>query len=97
MGTLLLHEPCIYFYLLYVGALGIAFIWDYWRNPPRGGNDARTLRTEQAWEGAALPPLSDSQEFFSVSKGERRTDKEREHTGPVTTSGALRESHRPEF
>jgi hypothetical protein len=31
MGTLLLHNPWIQFYLLYVGPLGVAFIWDYLR------------------------------------------------------------------
>jgi hypothetical protein len=34
MGTLLLHHPLVQFYLVYVGALLVALIWDYWRNPP---------------------------------------------------------------
>jgi hypothetical protein len=29
MGSLLLHNPLVQFYLLFVGALGVAFIWDY--------------------------------------------------------------------
>jgi hypothetical protein len=33
MGALLLHNPWIQFYLVWVGALGIAFIWDYMRGP----------------------------------------------------------------
>jgi hypothetical protein len=34
MGTFLLHNPWIQFYLLYAGALWIAFLWDYLRRSP---------------------------------------------------------------
>jgi hypothetical protein len=34
MGNLLLHHPLIQFYLLFVAALFVAFLWDYLRNPP---------------------------------------------------------------
>ena len=38
MGSLLLHNPWVQFYLLYVGALLVAFVWDLLR-------DARATRT----------------------------------------------------
>ena len=85
MGAILLRHPLVHFYLLSVGVLGVAFLWDYWRNPPGGGHDARTLPNERALEGARVPPLPGPQEFYSVSKGELRTDREREPTGPLTT------------
>jgi hypothetical protein len=30
MGTLLLHNQLVQFYLLFAGALGVALLWDYW-------------------------------------------------------------------
>ena len=46
MGTLLLHNPWVQFYLLYVAALFVACIWDYLRNPPAIQDDSRTPRNE---------------------------------------------------
>jgi hypothetical protein len=34
MGYYLLEHPLVQLYLLYVGALSIAFIWDRLRHPP---------------------------------------------------------------
>jgi hypothetical protein len=31
MDTLLLHNPLVHFYVLYVAALFVAHFWDYWR------------------------------------------------------------------
>jgi hypothetical protein len=39
MGSLLLHDSRIQFYLLFVGVLWIAVKWDYLRNPPAGGDN----------------------------------------------------------
>jgi hypothetical protein len=36
MGTLLLHNPCVQFYLLCLGALSIALIWDRLCKPSQG-------------------------------------------------------------
>jgi hypothetical protein len=33
MGTFLLHDAWIQFYLAYVGALLFVYIWDWWHNP----------------------------------------------------------------
>jgi hypothetical protein len=45
METLVLHNPLIHFYLLYVTALSIALIWDYWRRPAVQ-NRARSVSAE---------------------------------------------------
>jgi hypothetical protein len=42
MGTLLLHDPWIQFYLLLLGAFGVAFIGGFLRNPPATRDGART-------------------------------------------------------
>jgi len=42
MGTLLLHNPRIQFYLLYFAAWFVACIWDYLRNPPAIQDDSRS-------------------------------------------------------
>ena len=42
MGTLLLHNPWVQFYLLYVGALGVVVLWVCLRNPPATLDGART-------------------------------------------------------
>jgi hypothetical protein len=44
MGALLLHNPWIQFYLVWVGALGIAFIWDYMRGPTATEDGTPTSR-----------------------------------------------------
>jgi hypothetical protein len=41
MGTLLLHDPWVCFYLLYVGALSVAFICAHPRTPPATGDGAK--------------------------------------------------------
>ena len=42
MGTLLLHDPWVHFYLLYVAAVFVACIWDSLRNLPAIQDDSRT-------------------------------------------------------
>ena len=37
MVTLLVHDPWVQCYLVLVGTLSIAFIWDYLRQPGRPG------------------------------------------------------------
>jgi hypothetical protein len=44
MGNILLHNPWIQFYLLYVTALSVAFIWDYLRNAARQNAPQPVLR-----------------------------------------------------
>src|SRR5271166_6289799 len=77
MGTLLLHNPRIQFYLLYFAAWFIACIWDYLRNPPAIQDDSRTPRNEVAHGAPGLFPSAASQTPpRSVSRPGRRTDKE---------------------
>jgi hypothetical protein len=92
MGTLLLHNPWVQFYLLFVGALGVVFIWDYWRNPPADREHARTLANKAAQGKASPPRRLPSQGLCSVSRPWRRTDKEVGPTAGTTTGGALRVS-----
>jgi hypothetical protein len=74
MGTLLLHSPWVQFYLLYLGALGVGFIWDYLRDPPATRDGARKLPNEAAQSGASPPHPSRSQEPGSVFRPGQRTD-----------------------
>jgi hypothetical protein len=39
MGPLLLHNPWIQFYVLFVGALWIVFLWDYYLRTSRSLED----------------------------------------------------------
>jgi hypothetical protein len=55
METLLLQDPWIAFYLLYVGVLGAFFIWDYLRRTSAiqdGAGPARNVPIR----GGAVPP-----------------------------------------
>jgi hypothetical protein len=61
MGTLLLHNPRIQFYLLYFAAWFVACIWDYLRNPPAIQDDSRTPRNEVAHGAPGLLPSAASQ------------------------------------
>jgi len=54
MGNLLLHHPLIQFYLLFVAALFVAFLWDYLRNPPAIPDGSRTPSNEMAGGTAGL-------------------------------------------
>jgi hypothetical protein len=76
MGTLLLHNPWVQFYLLYVGALGVVFICDYLCNPsvPRIGT--RTPPTEAAQHGPSPAPRPRSHDTRLVSRPGQRTDKQ---------------------
>ena len=92
MGTLLLHNPWVYFYLVYTGALGVAFIWNSLRNRPAAQDGPRTLLNKAAQGGASPLPRLHSQELCSVWGLGRRTDKEVEPTARTTTRGVLRAS-----
>jgi hypothetical protein len=77
MGNLLLHHPLIQFYLLFVAALFVAFLWDYLRNPPAIQDRSRTPRNEMA-DGTPgfFPSAAGQNPVRSVSRPGRRTDKE---------------------
>jgi hypothetical protein len=72
VGDLLLHHPLVHFYLLFVAALGVAFVWDYWRHPSAVRSGARTP-PNQAAQGGASPPHARSQQPGSSSGPGRRT------------------------
>jgi hypothetical protein len=44
MGSILLHNPGVQLYLLCVGALLIAFLWDYFHRPGPPRPDRRPVR-----------------------------------------------------
>jgi hypothetical protein len=46
MGTLLLHDPCGHIFLLFFGALLIAFIWDCLHSPQAPRDDSRKRRPD---------------------------------------------------
>jgi hypothetical protein len=56
MGTLLLHHPLVYVYLLYVGVLWVVFVWDRLRSPQPRGRTPRTGPNEPAAVGPRLHP-----------------------------------------
>jgi hypothetical protein len=56
METLLLQDPWIAFYLLYVGVLGAIFICDYLRRTSAIQDGAGPARNEPT-RGGAVPPL----------------------------------------
>jgi hypothetical protein len=90
MGNLLLHNPWVQFYLVYVGALAVVFVWDSLRNRSAIRDSARTPPNEAAQGWALTPPRPRPQEPCSVSRPGRRTEKEVEPTAGITTWGALR-------
>ena len=76
MGSLLLHDPWVQFYLLLVGALWIIFIWDYYMGTqPTTRYDARPQGKEADWGKALAVPAADNKNLRrSVSRPTRRTD-----------------------
>ena len=54
MGDLLLHHPYVQFYMLFVGALLLAVLWDWLRNPGAARNRSRPERRPHAHERAAF-------------------------------------------
>ena len=81
MGTLLLHNPWIHFYLLYVAALLVACIWDYLHSRLTIQDDSRAPQNEVTHGTPGLLPSASSQNPPPpVSRPGRRTDKE---VGPV--------------
>jgi hypothetical protein len=73
----LLHNPWVHFYLLYVAALFVIFIWDSLHPQPATRDDSRTPRNEAAHGAPGLCPAAASQNPpRSVSRPGRRTDKE---------------------
>jgi hypothetical protein len=76
MGIFLLHHPLVQFYLLFVAALFIAFIWDYLRNPPAIPDSSRTPRNEIA-HGApgVFRSAANQKRPQSVARPGQRTDK----------------------
>jgi hypothetical protein len=57
MGTFLLHNPWIQFYLLYAGALWIAFLWDYLCRSQAARDGARRPQAEAVRGRTTLSPL----------------------------------------
>jgi hypothetical protein len=58
MATLLLHNPWVQFYVLYVAALSVALCWDCWRravvhNRCHSVSLARTRAGAQSWKQSA--------------------------------------------
>jgi len=58
MGTLLLHNPWVQFYLLYAGALSIALLWDQLRQTLAARHSSQTPRNETAHGESPLLPSS---------------------------------------
>ena len=99
MGTLLLHNPWVRFYLLYAAVLFVVYMRAYLRNPDAIQNDSRTPRNEVA-HGAPGLFLSAARQiaFQSVSRPEPRTDKEEEPIRGDHRFQAPARSHlRPDF
>jgi hypothetical protein len=59
MVTLLVHDPWVQCYLVLVGTLSIAFIWDYLRNPTATRDGPRTPRQRLLRGDLCLPPPPD--------------------------------------
>jgi hypothetical protein len=99
MGTLLLHDPWVRFYLLYFAAWYVACILDCLRNPPAIQDDSRTPRNEVAHGAPGLFPSAASQTPpRSVSRPGRRTDKEVEPIrGDRWLQAPTRSHPRPDF
>jgi hypothetical protein len=87
MGTLLLRDPWLHFYLLYLGGLLVVLIWDCWCNP-RATQESAQSRLNDAAQGRASPPPR-SQELWSVLRPGQRTDKEVGPNAWRLTGGAL--------
>jgi hypothetical protein len=58
MGTFLLHNPWVQFYLLYVGALSVVFLWDRLRAQPATWDGSRTPANEAAHGGPRFLPAA---------------------------------------
>jgi hypothetical protein len=75
MGTLLLHDPFVQFYLLYVGVLWIAFFWAHLRKPSAKPDCSRTPEQKPV---RAMPRLqtaaANKKPSLSVSRSNRPTD-----------------------
>jgi hypothetical protein len=56
METLLLQHPLVQFYLLYVGVLFIALIWDHLRHPPAAQDSPPSPRSKAVREVASPSP-----------------------------------------
>ena len=99
MGTLLLHDPWVRFYLLYVAALLVACILDCLCNPPAIQDDSRTPRNEVTHGAPGLFPSAASQTPpRSMSRPVRRMDKEVEHIrGDRRLQAPTRSHPRPDF
>jgi hypothetical protein len=89
MATILLHNPWVQFYLLYVGGLWVVFICAYFRNPPVTCDDSRTPPNETAQGEASPLSCPRSQEPCSVSSSGPRKDKEVKLSAWLTIGVAL--------
>ena len=92
MRDLLLHNPWVQFYLVYVGAWTVVFVWDYFRTPPAIRDSDWTPPNKAAQDWASPPARPRPQEPCSVSRLGQRTDTEVELTAEKTTWGARRAS-----
>jgi hypothetical protein len=91
MGTLLLQNPLVQFYLLCIGAWWVVVLWGFLLNPPHSGQRPDPVKRGGPGQGfASSSPLP--ARTLSVSRPGRQTDKEGEPTAGLTTWGALRAS-----
>jgi hypothetical protein len=90
MGTYLLHNPWVRFYLLYVAALCAVCLWDYWRNRQASRDGARNLLNEAVQAGASPSPRPPLVRTLPGVEAGRRMDWQGAPTARVATWGALR-------
>jgi hypothetical protein len=77
MGAMLVRDPWVDFYLLYVTTLSIAWAWDYVRRQTAVQGDSRTSRNETVRKAPGLSPFAAGKNApTSGPKPGRRTDKE---------------------
>jgi hypothetical protein len=69
-GFWLLHNPWIQFYLVYVAALSVVFLWDCLRPQPATRNVAPPPNAA-APGGTSLPPRSQKPSAVGVAAGAR--------------------------
>ena len=99
MGTLLLHNPWVRFYLLYAAVLFVVYMRAYLLNPGAIQDGFRTPRNEPAHGAPGLFLSTASQTPpRSVSRPGRRVDQEAAPTGGDRRFQAPTRSHpRPNF
>jgi hypothetical protein len=106
MGTLLLHDPWVRLYLLYVAALFVACILDCLRNPFAIQDDPRTPRNEVAHGRLAFSPPPRAKPLLGRCRGrgggwirkwspfvETVGSRRQPNPTPAPTSGYTRDNH----